>query len=120
MRRYAVESLEDLFNDDSFLSNFIEPPQLDISSVDFVTSSSDGDYAVDIKPAANLEDEHEFPIQPDGDYTYQQIVLPEPLPLVSLSTSVVANMKLKITGDLIPGSAGHTLLSSLSNNLFDV
>ena len=23
------------------------------------------------------------------------------------------------TGDLIPGSAGHTLLSSLSNNLFD-
>ena len=24
------------------------------------------------------------------------------------------------TGDLIPGSAGHTLLSSLSNNLFDV
>ena len=26
----------------------------------------------------------------------------------------------KLTGDLIPGSAGHTLLSSLSNNLFDV
>ena len=24
------------------------------------------------------------------------------------------------TGDLIPGSAGHTLLSSLSTNLFDV
>ena len=24
------------------------------------------------------------------------------------------------TGDLIPGSAGHTLLSSLSNNFFDV
>ena len=24
------------------------------------------------------------------------------------------------TGDLIPGSAGHTLLSSLSSNLFDV
>ena len=27
---------------------------------------------------------------------------------------------LTVTGDLIPGSAGHTLLSSLSNNLFDV
>ena len=26
----------------------------------------------------------------------------------------------KYTGDLIPGSAGHTLLSSLSNNFFDV
>ena len=24
------------------------------------------------------------------------------------------------TGDLIPGSSGHTLLSSLSSNLFDV
>ena len=24
------------------------------------------------------------------------------------------------TGDFIPGSAGHTLLNSLSNNLFDV
>ena len=26
----------------------------------------------------------------------------------------------RITGDLIPGSSGHTLLSSLSSNLFDV
>ena len=53
-----MESLEDLFNDDSFLSNFLEPPQSDISSsVDFVASSGDGDYTADIEPAANLGDE---------------------------------------------------------------
>ena len=28
--------------------------------------------------------------------------------------------KCPFTGELIPGSAGHTLLSSLSSNLFDV
>ena len=78
-----MESLEDLFNDDSFLSNFLEPPQSDISSsVDFVASNSHSDYTADIEPAANLGDEQEFPVQPDGDYTYQQIVLPEPLPIV--------------------------------------
>ena len=81
-----MESLEDLFNDDSFLSNFLEPPQSDISSsVDFVASSGDGDYTADIEPAANPGDEQDFPVQPDGDYTYQQIVLPEPLPIVSPS-----------------------------------
>ena len=81
-----MESLEDLFNDDSFLSNFLEPPQSDISSsVDFVASSGDGDYTADIEPAANLGDEQDFPVQPDGDYAYQQIVLPEPLPIVSPS-----------------------------------
>ena len=81
-----MESLEDLFNEDSFLSNFLELLQSDISSsVDFVASSGDGDYTADIEPAANLGDEQEFPVQPDGDYTYQQIVLPEPLPIVSPS-----------------------------------
>ena len=37
-----------------------------------------------------------------------------------LDTPTFALSYNSITGELIPGSAGHTLLSSLSNNFFDV
>ena len=80
-----MESLKDLFNNDSFLSNFLEPPQSDISSVNFVASSGDSDYAADIEPAANLGEEQEFLVHLNGNCNYQHIVLPEPLSIVSPS-----------------------------------
>ena len=57
-------------------------------------------------------DEHFLQIQATKFFTYG--VLPE---LLRKWYSRLPDYT--ITGDLIPGSSGHTLLSSLSSNLFD-